>query len=110
MTTKKEKVMKKPKKHRKVWDTINGIIIIVLLVVVIRVYFVEAFQIPSGSMKDTLLVGDLILTNKLIYHFTEPKRGDIVIFKYPHQDNSINPIKTLNFINPFRIKIFVFSN
>jgi len=95
MTAKREKIRKKPKKQKKAWDTIKGIIIIVLLVVLIRVYFVEAFQIPSGSMKDTLLVGDLILANKLIYRFIEPKRGDIVIFKYPHQDNSINPYKTL---------------
>ncbi|MGQ9705716.1 MAG: signal peptidase I [bacterium] len=95
MTARKEKIRKKPRKQKKAWDTIKGIIIIVLLVVIIRVYFVEAFQIPSGSMKDTLLVGDLLLTNKLIYRFTEPKRGDIIIFKYPHQDNTINPYKTL---------------
>lgn len=84
------------KKVRKTaWDTIKSILIIIVLVVIIRVFILEAFQVPSGSMKDTLLVGDLILANKIKYRFVEPKRGEIIIFKYPHQDNSINPYKTL---------------
>lgn len=82
------------KKGNKFFEFLRTALFIIILVVLIRVLIIEAFQIPSGSMKDTLLVGDLLLVNKFIYRFCEPDRGDIVIFKYPHQDNSINPIKT----------------
>ncbi len=64
----------------------------------IRTFVVQAFQIPSGSMEETLLVGDFLLANKFVYGaripFTEvrlpslgrPKRGDIIVFRAPHQD------------------------
>lgn len=60
---------------------------------VIRTFFFQAFRIPSGSMEDTLLVGDFLLVDKLTYGakvpftdwrlpgFREPRRGDIIVFK-----------------------------
>lgn len=53
----------------------------VLVFGVVRPYIVEAFYIPSESMVPTLMVGDRVLVNKFIYRFTEPQRGDIVVFK-----------------------------
>lgn len=68
---------------------------------VIRPFIVQAFKIPSGSMRPTLLEGDRILVNKFIYGpkipftklrlpgFTKPRRGDVVVFIYPedkHKD------------------------
>jgi signal peptidase I len=47
----------------------------------VRPFVVEAFYIPSESMVPTLEVGDRVLANKFIYRFTEPERGDIVVFK-----------------------------
>lgn len=47
----------------------------------IRPFVVEAFFIPSESMVPTLQVGDRVLVNKFIYRFTEPERGDIVVFQ-----------------------------
>jgi signal peptidase I len=47
----------------------------------VRPFVVEAFYIPSESMIPTLQVGDRVLVNKFIYRFTEPERGDIVVFK-----------------------------
>ncbi|HSL00725.1 MAG TPA: signal peptidase I [Rubrobacteraceae bacterium] len=47
----------------------------------IRPFVVEAFYIPSESMVPTLKVGDRVLVNKFIYRFTEPERGDIVVFQ-----------------------------
>lgn len=73
----------------------EAILIAVILALFIRTFVVQAFKIPSGSMKPTLLVGDHILVNKFIYGvkipFTgitlipvkDPKRGDIVVFKFP---------------------------
>lgn len=73
----------------------EAIVIAVLLALFIRTFIVQAFKIPSGSMKPTLLVGDHILVNKFIYgvkipftdksliELSQPKRGDVVVFKYP---------------------------
>jgi signal peptidase I len=47
----------------------------------VRPFVVEAFWIPSGSMIPTLQINDRVLVNKFIYRFTEPERGDIVVFE-----------------------------
>jgi signal peptidase I len=48
---------------------------------VVRPFVLEAFYIPSESMVPTLLVGDRVFVNKFIYRFTEPERGDVVVFE-----------------------------
>lgn len=48
---------------------------------VVRPFIVEAFYIPSESMVPTLLINDRVLVNKFIYDFTEPDRGDVLVFK-----------------------------
>lgn len=90
---KPEKVIKRKSAVR---ENIEAIIIAVLLALFIRTFVVQAFKIPSGSMMDTLLVGDHILVSKFTYGvklpftdgytmipFKEPVKGDIVVFKYP---------------------------
>ena len=47
----------------------------------VRPFVMEAFWIPSGSMIPTLEIGDRVLVNKFIYRFTEPNRGDIIVFE-----------------------------
>jgi signal peptidase I len=76
-------------------EYVDSGLIAVLLALVIRTFAVQAFKIPSGSMEDTLLIGDHLLVNKFIYgtqipftdkdvwRFTDPKRGEIIVFKYP---------------------------
>jgi signal peptidase I len=71
------------------------IVLAVALALFVRTFFIQAFRIPSESMEDTLLVGDFLFANKLIYGpklplvdwrlpaIREPKPGDIIIFKYP---------------------------
>jgi signal peptidase I len=54
-----------------------------LVFLIIRPFFVQAFFIPSASMRPTLLEHDHILVNKLVYRFREPRRGDVVVFKAP---------------------------
>ncbi|NTV13862.1 MAG: signal peptidase I [Desulfobulbaceae bacterium] len=73
----------------------ESIIWALLLALIIRTGVVQAFKIPSGSMEDTLLIGDHLLVNKFIYGikipFTDqrilkvrdPQRGDIMVFEYP---------------------------
>lgn len=48
-----------------------------------KFFITQAYKIPSGSMLPILLIGDHVLTNKYIYRFSEPTRGDIVIFPFP---------------------------
>lgn len=66
-----------------------------LVFLFIRPYVVEAFYIPSESMTPTLEVGDRVLVNKFIYRFTEPDRGDVIVFKSPEGVNNLvgeNPV------------------
>ena len=97
MTTKKKSVIR---------EWIESIIIAFLLAMVIRTFVVQAFKIPTGSMRPTLLEGDLILVNKFIYGakipFTDKrlpilrdfKRGDVIVFIYP-EDTKKDFIKRL---------------
>ncbi len=80
------------------------IVLAVALALFVRTFFVQAFRIPSESMEDTLLVGDFLFANKLVYGpklpfvdlrlpaIRDPKPGDIIIFKYPN-DPKIDYIK-----------------
>src|SRR5262245_48575271 len=92
------------------WETGKIIIQALLLALVVRVFFYQPFNIPSGSMKSTLLVGDYLFVSKLAYGYSrysfpgglnlfsgrilkaEPKRGDVAVFKLP-RDNSTDYIK-----------------
>jgi signal peptidase I len=96
----KQKVLTQP------WwlDWTAGLFPVILAVFVLRSFLFEPFKIPSGSMIPTLLIGDLILVNK--YHYGvrlpvinkkiianhDPKRGDVMVFRYP-KDRSIDYIK-----------------
>jgi len=69
------------------------IVLALVLAMIIKTFVIQAFKIPSGSMLETLQVGDHILVNKFIYDWVrEPRRGDIVVFRYP-QDESRDFIK-----------------
>ncbi|MDD5450074.1 MAG: signal peptidase I [Candidatus Omnitrophica bacterium] len=61
----------------------ESILIAFILAMIIRTFVVQAFKIPSGSMKPTFTEGDRILVNRFIYRFKEPATGDIIVFKYP---------------------------
>jgi len=68
---------------REIREWVESIVVAVVLALIIRTFVVQAFKIPTGSMRTTLLEGDRILVNKFIYRFKEPGRGDIVVFRYP---------------------------
>lgn len=79
---------------------------VIAIVFMVRSFLVEPFKIPSGSMIPTLLIGDFILVNKFTYGIrlpvinkkivavSEPKRGDVMVFRYP-EDTSIDYIKRI---------------
>jgi signal peptidase I len=92
------------KKKHIVREYAESIIVAILLALVIRTFVIQAFKIPSGSMEDTLLIGDHLLVTKFLYGtkipFTDtkilkirdPQRGDVVVFEYP-EDPSKDFIK-----------------
>jgi signal peptidase I len=71
----------KPKrKHSLALEIVVLVVIAMLLALGIKTWVLQAFFIPSGSMQNTLAIGDRILVNKAIYHFRGIARGDIVVF------------------------------
>ena len=64
----------------------EAFLIAILLAVVIRTFVVQAFKIPSGSMLPTLQIGDHLLVNKFLYWFTDPQRGDVIVFRFPQDE------------------------
>lgn len=80
-------------------ENIEAILVAILIALFIRTFVVQAFKIPSGSMKQTLLIGDHILVSKFIYGvkipywnktiipLKSPQRDDIIVFKYPVDPN-----------------------
>lgn len=75
-------------------EWVEPIIIAVILALIIRTFVVQAFKIPTGSMRPTLMEGDRLLVNKFIYKFKEPKRGDVIVFVSP-EDKKKDFIKRL---------------
>ncbi|WP_323042800.1 signal peptidase I [Gemmobacter sp.] len=91
----------KAQKKDGIWETVKTVVYAVAIAVVFRTLFFQPFWIPSGSMKDTLLIGDFLFVNKMAYGYsryscplglcpfegrifaTDPERGDVVVFRHP---------------------------
>ena len=110
------------KKKNNFFSNIKSISIAILIALLIRSFIAEPFNIPSGSMKPNLLVGDFIFVSKWSYGYSRhslpfsipiiknkifskiPKRGDIVVFKTP-EDNRTDYIKRVIGLPGDKIKI-----
>lgn len=101
---KKKRLQKNPQAKEPVWvDYSRSFFPILLFVFVLRSFIIEPYRIPSGSMMPTLVDGDFILVNKFTYgirlpvlnkkiiQINEPKRGDVMVFRFP-------PSPSINFI------------
>ncbi len=93
-----------------VWEFVRVILLAVLIAVLVRIFLFQPFNIPSASMKPTLLIGDYLFVSKYSYGYTkysfpmslnlfdgriagsEPSRGDVAVFKLP-SDNATDDIK-----------------
>lgn len=114
---------KKPEKTQdqndspsKVQEFIEVMIVAILIAVVVRTFFIQAYKIPSPSMVPALVVGDHLLVNKVIYGVkiplirktlipvSEPRRGDIVVFEYP-QDRTKDFVKRVVGVGGDKIQI-----
>jgi signal peptidase I len=109
----KPKQVSEKKNKSQVREYTEAILVALLAALVLRTFVVQAFRIPTGSMKDTLLIGDFLLVNKFVYGartpdsipflnialpffrlpaLKEPEPGDIIVFKYP-ADEKLDYIK-----------------
>ncbi len=89
-------------KEEGIWETVKTVVWALVIAGVFRTLFFQPFWIPSGSMKDTLLVGDFLFVNKMAYGYSqyscpfsictfidgrwlgrEPERGDVIVFRHP---------------------------
>ncbi|HEX2721355.1 MAG TPA: signal peptidase I [Gemmatimonadaceae bacterium] len=90
------------------WENFKALLSALVFFIFLRTFIVEAYRIPSGSMIPTLLVGDWLFVNKLVYGphvpftnsrlpgYHDPRRGDVVVFKSPPQsDQPWDPNPTL---------------
>jgi len=72
---------KKRRSSRSSWRELPILIVVALAIaLVVKTFVVQPFFIPSSSMEDTLMIGDKVLVNKLVYHFRSIEPGDIVVF------------------------------
>ena len=89
-----------------IWEYAEALAWAVGLALILTTFVVQAFKIPSGSMLETLQIGDHLLVNKFLYGLrnpfnddylvrgVEPKAGDIIVFRYP-KDRSLDYIKRI---------------
>ncbi|MFB6398008.1 signal peptidase I [Polymorphospora lycopeni] len=73
---------RRQRKPMPLWQELPLLLVVAFcLAVLIRTFLLQAFYIPSGSMEDTLLVGDRVLVNKVVYDMRDPVRGEVVVFR-----------------------------
>ena len=100
-----------PATGKKPWyrEYAEALFVAAILALIIRTFVVQAFKIPSGSMEDTLLIGDHLLVNKFLYGvqvpfvdgryltIRHPERGDVIVFEFP-EDEGKNFFQRRDFI------------
>ena len=104
------------------WETVRTVIYAVFIAIVVRTFLYEPFNIPSGSMKPTLLIGDYLFVSKFAYGYSRhslpfspplgdgrlfsslPERGDVAVFKLP-SDNRTDYIKRIVGLPGDRIQV-----
>lgn len=69
--------------YTEIWETIRFILIALIIIAPIRLYIAQPFIVSGASMDPTFATGEYLIVDELTYHFNEPKRGDVIIFKYP---------------------------
>ncbi len=79
----------------KIWKEIRSWMIAIGIILFLRGFIVQTFHVPTGSMKDTILIGDFLIVNRLkygiklpftdkyLFRLKKPKKGEIIVFRYP---------------------------
>ena len=122
MTLKKHAVAQRGSRSKGMWETVRTLVYAVLIALAVRTFAYEPFNIPSGSMKPTLMVGDYLFVSKFAYGYSHhslpfspplfdgrifgelPERGDVAVFKLP-TDNRTDYIKRVIGLPGDRIQV-----
>ncbi len=73
-----------PSNNRTFWREMPILVAVALVIAfVVRMFIVQTFWVPSGSMEPTLRVNDRVIVNKLVYHVNAPERGEVIVFNSP---------------------------
>jgi len=109
----------RPRKQAKTREYLDALLFAGVVAFFLKIFFIEAFRIPTGSMENTLLVGDFLLVNKFVYGattprnvpftdirigyykfppFKEPKRGEVVVFDFPGNRDELISKEVTNYI------------
>jgi len=93
---------------KKIWQEVRSWLLAIGFILILRGFVIQTFHVPSGSMMNTILIGDFLIINRLRYglklpftdrypiRIAEPERGDIIVFRYPVQERNI--FKNTNFV------------
>lgn len=119
MEVNKEPVETKGEKKSKLQEYFHALVVAALIAIILKIFFIEAFRIPTGSMENTLLVGDFLLVNKFVYGATTPmtipftsvripyfrfpalkvpRHGDVVVFDFPGFRDEVKPVEPVDYI------------
>ena len=85
----KKSSKRKNSRGRELLEDVVLVIVVLAVVFILKNYVLINAVIPSGSMENTIMTGDRVFGNRLAYRFGEPERGDIVIFKYPDNEEEL---------------------
>ena len=72
-----------PQKKESVWDIIKFVIFALIIVIPIRMFVAQPFLVKGRSMDPTFHEKDYLIVDEFSYHFREPKRGEVIIFRFP---------------------------
>lgn len=81
--SKGEPLQKKPTFWQALREVLIILVIAAIVAVLIQSFFIKAFIIPSSSMSPTLQIGDRVLVDRVTYYLRKPRRGDVIVFRYP---------------------------
>lgn len=81
----KRQIAGKPKKQNSFWEIVKFTGIALLIVIPIRIFIAQPFVVSGESMVPTFENGDYLIVDEISYRLSEPKRGDVMVFRYPLQ-------------------------
>ena len=79
---------------KEIFSWISIIVVAAIIALVLNLFIIANSRVPSASMENTIMTGDRVVGFRLTYLFQEPKRGDIIIFKFP-DDESLYYVKRI---------------
>ena len=109
MMDKEEKKDKQPETPKEKFiamlkETVETVVFVVVMVVIIRFFIGEIRWIPSASMRPTLIEGDRIFVERFSRFYSEPKRGDIMVFYPPEEEIKTDPLSIMARLTGFFCK------